>query len=118
MGGKRSPLVDQGCPERRIRVPKSTWIYSCPRCMAPGLAAPPLQRALRKGHGSLLYLVFAALSVVAISGLLWHRRRAVEDPARTIDMFQRRIQALGTHHKTAKRRSWAATSPSTSDRRT
>jgi hypothetical protein len=52
----------------------------------------------------LLYLVFAALLVVAISGLLWHRRRAVEDPARTIDMFQRRIQALGTHHKTAKRR--------------
>ena len=53
----------------------------------------------------MLYLVFAALVLGVVSGLLWHRRRAVEeDPARTIDMFQRRIQALGTHHKTAKRR--------------
>jgi len=52
----------------------------------------------------LLYLVFAALVVGVISGFLWHRRRAGEDPAKTIDLFQRRIQALGTHHKTAKRR--------------
>jgi hypothetical protein len=53
----------------------------------------------------LLYLVSAAVVLGGMaSGLLWHHRRASQDPARTIDTFQRRIQALGSTATRGRRR--------------
>jgi len=52
-------------------------------------------RTRQKGHGRVVYLVFAAAVVVLVAGaLLGVRRHRKVDPSRSIDSFHRRLEAL------------------------